>query len=212
MCLQLKTCGLSDMLKRQTPAHVIIGATSGVNPAVRMGLCVCLWARGQHRCCCCWCWCCLNKNNFYHVWIPHTYIHTHTPTCTGHEGRLTPPAAAACTHTHTHTHTCCPTNNNNLSSAKTPRLSWRARKETLTLKIIKDKGCSCRDTRLRFPPMPWPFCKCRETHSTNNYPPGYDKVGNFMPCCLNWGIPVSSLWKSLSYISIIYFKASELWQ
>lgn len=39
----------------------------------------------------------------------------------------------------------------------------------------------------------------------NNYPQGYDKEGNFMPCCLSCGIPVRLLWKSLSYTVSLLF-------
>lgn len=48
------------------------------------------------------------------------------------------------------------------------------------------------------------FCKCRGTHSKNNHPPGNDKVGNFMPCCLSCGIPVSLLWHLVVHLYYLF--------
>lgn len=45
------------------------------------------------------------------------------------------------------------------------------------------------------------FLQMQREQKKNNYPLGYDKVGNFMPHCLSRGIPVRLLWKSLSYIN-----------
>lgn len=113
-------------LKRPASVRVIIGATSGINPAVwtqtscnkknKKNL-MSLWASGQHRCR--FLECCLNNNNFCHVWKQsHTTRCTHTATCTAHYCSLTPHFGAHFIDTHTHTHTyCLAQKNNELSSA-----------------------------------------------------------------------------------------------